>query len=174
MRLQFVGVSAFVAVLATCLITLAPELALRADWTTGRTWLLWESSLLEEGARVGSPAHLAPSGLLLRAWAGTGSNLNILTSALAATSAAAVGLAATRMASPGLALAVALGFGWSAALWSSAVAAGGNLRPVLDLALLSLAVVAAKPPARADGCSAWCLRCWRRWTTSRCCGASSQ
>jgi hypothetical protein len=125
---------------------LAPELALRTGWETARTWLPWESSLLEEGARVGSAAHLAPSGLLLRSWAGTGWNLNLLTSVLAATSAAAVGLAATRIASPGLALAVALGFGWSATLWFSAVAAGGNLRPVLDLALLSLAVVAARAP----------------------------
>lgn len=146
MRPRFVGVCAFVAVLATCLITLAPELALRADWATARTWLLWESGVLEEAARVGGPAHLSPSGVLLRAWCGTGVNLNVLTSALAATSAAAVGLVATRMASPGLALGVALGFGWSAALWSSAVVAAGNLRPVLDLALLSVALVGARAP----------------------------
>ncbi|MBA2354066.1 MAG: hypothetical protein H0V80_05290, partial [Acidobacteria bacterium] len=133
------------AVWVMLLLTIAPEAALRSDWPAelpfGAADPAWIGGV---SPRVGGPGGATPSGALLSAWGAlTGGNVNILSSLLAATAAAAVAFVALRVAGPWAGVGVAFAFALSPGVSVMAIASEGDLRPVLDaaLALTALALV---------------------------------
>lgn len=127
------------------LLTIAPAAALRSDWRAevpfGAADAAWISVV---SPQVGGPDGTTPSGALLAAWrALSGGNVNILSSLLVATAAAAVAFVAVRVAGPWAGLGASFAFALSPGVWVMGIAAEGDLRPVLDaaLALTALALV---------------------------------